>query len=124
MFAALVPLIAQTAQVERGRYLVAEIGKCGEGHTRVAADGPDMSRWIKGAELNFQPIQPVKGWHKTSPDITSSSRLFARWREAGLVKFLETGLGPRGNKADPPMPTYKLAHEDAEAIVAYLKSLK
>ena len=66
----------------------------------------------------------MKGWHKTAPDITSASRLFERWGDEGLTKFFETGLGPRGNKADPPMPTYKLTHDDAVAIVQYLKSLK
>jgi hypothetical protein len=66
----------------------------------------------------------VKGWHKTSPDLTSPGRLFARWGEAGLEKFLETGTGPSGHAADPPMPAYKLRPDDAKAIVAYLKSLK
>ncbi len=41
-----------------------------------------------------------------------------------MVKFLETGLEAGGHGADPPMPTYKLKHEDAAAIVEYLKSLK
>jgi hypothetical protein len=40
-----------------------------------------------------------------------------------MVKFLETGKNPRGNAADPPMPAYKLQHDDAVAIVTYLKSL-
>jgi hypothetical protein len=70
--------------------------------------------------LDFQPMNPVPGWHKTSPDLTPGGRLWERWSEAGLVKFLVTGLGPRGNAADPPMPTYKMKQEDAEAIVAYL----
>jgi hypothetical protein len=50
-------------------------------------------------------------------------RLFKRWGEDGLVKFLMTAAGPTGGKADPPMPPYKLTAEDAKAITAYLKSL-
>ena len=38
--------------------------------------------------------------------------------------FGKTGLGPTGNKADPPMPLYKLKHEDAQAVVDYLKTLQ
>jgi mono/diheme cytochrome c family protein len=30
---------------------------------------------------------------------------------------------PRGGKAGAPMPAYVMKHEDADAIVAYLKSL-
>jgi len=111
--------------VARGKYLVDEVGQCGACHTPRDADGkPDASKHLKGAVLNFQPIEPVKGWHKTSPDITSTGRLFTRWKDEGMVKFLETGSGPSGNAADAPMPTYKLSHADAQAIVDYLKSIK
>jgi len=41
-----------------------------------------------------------------------------------MVAFLETGKTPRGNPAGPPMPTYTLKHDDAVAIVAFLKSLQ
>lgn len=77
-----------------------------------------------GSIIDFAPMHEVKGWHKTSPDLTGAGRLFTRCEEEGLVKFLETGLGPTGNKADPPMPLYTLKHEDAQAIVDYLKSLQ
>ena len=111
--------------VDRGKYLLEEVGKCQECHTPRAEGGElDKTKWLKGAVLDFQPMNPVPNWHKTSPDLTSAGRLWERWGEAGLVKFLTTGLGPRGNPADAPMPTYKLKQEDAEAIVAYLKSLK
>jgi len=46
-----------------------------------------------------------------------------RWGQAVLVKLLSTGLGP-GSPADPPMPTYKMTEDDAQAVVEYLKSLK
>jgi hypothetical protein len=68
-------------------------------------------------------MHDVAGWHKTAPDLTGSGNLFKRWEAKGLVTFLMTTKNPRGNKADPPMPDYHLSKEDAEAIVAYLKSL-
>jgi mono/diheme cytochrome c family protein len=115
---------AADQKVERGRYLVEEVGKCQVCHTPNNEKGElDKTKWMKGAVLNFAPITPVEGWHKTSPDLTSQSRLFERWKEEGLVKFMATGLNPKGGKADAPMPTYKLTQEDAEAVVAYLKSL-
>lgn len=111
--------------VTRGKYLVEEVGKCQDCHTPRTETGElDASKWLKGAVLDFQPIHEIKGWHRTAPDLTSSGRLFARWGVAGLEKFLETGAGPSGHPADPPMPAYKLRPDDAKAIVAYLKTLK
>ena len=122
---AILSFAADSDSAARGKYLVEEVGKCQDCHTPRTETGElDTSKWLKGAALDFAPIHEVKGWHKTSPDLTSSGRLFARWGEAGLVKFLETGAGPSGHPADPPMPAYKLRHDDAESIVAYLKTLK
>jgi mono/diheme cytochrome c family protein len=126
VFAAAIPPAAHASeQTERGKYLVEEVGKCQDCHTPRGADGQlDRQKWLKGTVLDFQPIQPVKDWHKTSPDLTPGSRLWQRWGERGITAFLKTGLGPDGHAADPPMPTYKLKPEDAEAIVQYLKLLK
>jgi hypothetical protein len=41
-----------------------------------------------------------------------------------MLKFFETGLTPKDKKPGPPMPVYTLSRPDAEALVAYLKSLK
>ncbi|HYL38161.1 MAG TPA: c-type cytochrome [Bryobacteraceae bacterium] len=122
---ALVTCAAELDQLAYGKYLVEEVAKCQDCHTPRGDSGKfDAGKWLKGATLDFEPTHETKGWHQTSPDITSSSRLFARWGEQGLIKFLETGTGPGGHPADPPMPAYKLKTADAEAIVAYLKSLK
>lgn len=117
--------LAQDAQVERGKYLAEEIGKCQDCHTPRSATGElDKSKWMKGGDLAFQPLKEIKGWHTSAPDLTGGGRLFQRWKDEGIVKFLTTGKNPRGNPADPPMPAYTMKQEDAEAIVAYLKSLK
>lgn len=111
--------------VERGRYLVEDVVRCQECHSPRLENGEfDRERWMKGAVLNIQPIQPVAGWHKTAPDLTPSGRLFTKWGEAGMVKYLITGLNPAGKPAGPPMPAYKMKPEDAQAVVEYLKTLK
>lgn len=121
-------LQAQTppaAKIEYGRYLTEEVGKCQMCHSPKTDTGQyDKERWMKGAVLDFAPMKPVEGWHKTAPDITSAGRLWERWGEAGLVKFMVTGLTPKGTASDAPMPAYKMKQEDAEAMVAYLKTLK
>jgi len=110
---------------ERGKYLVEGVAQCGDCHTPAGEKGvPDRARWLKGATLTFGPLQPVPGWRKAAPDLTPAGALWKNWGEKGLVKFLTTGLGPAGHPADPPMPAYKMKPEDAQAVVAYLKSLK
>ena len=116
---------AQDAQLERGKYLAEEVGKCQDCHTvRTATGELDKSKWMKGGDLAVQPLKEIKGWHTSAPDLTGGGRLFQRWKDEGMVKFLTTAKNPRGNPADPPMPAYTLKQDDAEAIVAYLKSLK
>jgi hypothetical protein len=39
------------------------------------------------------------------------------------VKFFETGLTANGKFAQPPMPQFRFSHDDAVAVVAYLRSL-
>lgn len=116
---------ADADKLARGKYLTEEIGKCQDCHTPRSETGElDKTKWLKGADLGFQPIKEIKGWHTKAPDLTGASRLFQRWGDDGMVKFLVTGKNPRGNVADPPMPAYTMKQEDAEAIVAYLKSLQ
>lgn len=109
----------------RGKYLAEEVGKCQECHSPRLENGElDKERWMKGAVLDFAPLTPTPSWHKTSPDITGAGSLWKRWGDEAMLKFMTTGLSPKGKKADAPMPAYTLALPDAEAVVAYLKSLK
>jgi len=118
-------IVSAQSRVERGKYLVNEVAQCQMCHTPQTESGElDKTKWMKGATLNFTPIKPVEKWHKSAPDITPGSRLWNVWKEEGLVKYMQTGLTPRGTKADVPMPTYRLSKEDAEAVVEYLKTLE
>ncbi len=113
-------------KTEYGRYLAEEVAKCAVCHTPRDEKGAlDRSKYMKGKVMEAAPIEPIKDWHKTSPDITPSGRLWTRWGgKPALVKYLMTGLTPKGTLAGPPMPTYKLNKADAEAIVGFLETLK
>jgi mono/diheme cytochrome c family protein len=115
---------AEDEKVARGKYLAEEVARCQDCHTPKTERGDFIkSQWMKGATLDIMTAVPTPGWRQKSPDITATSTFFARWNMDGVVKFLETGKNPRGNRAGPPMPIYNLKREDAEAIAAYLKSL-
>ena len=111
------------SSVERGRYLVNQLGKCGDCHTARINAIPDTKRWLKGSVLDVQPLHPVPGWASASPDLTATSPLWKLWGEKAMAQFFVTGHGPSGRPPAPPMPTYTITEQDARAIVAYLKSL-
>jgi mono/diheme cytochrome c family protein len=116
---------AQDDKVARGKYLAEEIAKCQDCHTPKLQDGSFVkSAWLRGTTLSIAPTVPVPGWKSITPDITPKGQLWTRWNEDQFSKFLQTGKGPRGNKANAPMPAYTLKPEDADAIVAYLKTLQ
>jgi mono/diheme cytochrome c family protein len=97
-----------TDLIARGRYLVQDAGKCSDCH------GPALH----GQYLDFlKPGMPV---NYRSANIAGLPNLSI----AQAVKFLRTGILPNGKPADPPMPGYHFNADDAQAIVAYLKSLK
>lgn len=117
--------LGQDDKVARGKYLVEEVAKCQDCHTPKMDNGNYIkSMWMKGATLNLTPAAPVAGWHSQAPDVSGGSAIFKRWGEDGMIAFLTTGKTPRGTAAGAPMPAYTLKREDAEAIVAFLKSLQ
>jgi mono/diheme cytochrome c family protein len=108
-------------QIARGEYLVKAIGQCGDCHTPFDDKGEFVqSKWLRGKKLEFAPMTPMPGWADTSPNIAG----LQGWDPAQAVRFFMTGLAPNGQPARPPMPQYRMHRADAEAVVAYLESLR
>jgi len=111
---------AQESQVERGRYLVEEVAQCWECHSpRTASGAPDHSRWLQGAPIWIVPVHPDSRWAERAPGIAG----FPGFTEAQGEIILERGVGPNGLPLRLPMHQYHLKHDDAVAIIAYLKTL-
>ncbi len=109
------------SQIARGEYLVKAIGQCGDCHTPFnPMGGFVMEKWLQGKKLEFGPLVPIPIWAATSPNIAG----LPGWDKGKAVEFFMTGLAPNGQPARPPMPAYKMNRADAEAVVAYLQSLK
>ncbi len=109
------------AQVARGEYLVKAIGQCGDCHTPFTMTGGlVMDKWLQGKKLEFGPLVPIPIWADYAPNIAG----LPGWDSEKAVQFFMTGLAPNGQPARPPMPAYQMNRADAEAVVAYLKSLK
>jgi hypothetical protein len=118
-------LFGQDDKAVRGKYLVEEVARCQDCHTPKMDNGNFIkSQWMKGAAISVMPANPIPGWRSAAPDITPNGTLWKRWGDDGMVTFLETGKNPRGGKAAAPMPAYNLRRDDAEAIIAFLKTLQ
>ncbi len=112
--------LASAANVARGKYLVNQAALCGDCHTPRNEKGePIVAKLMKGAPIGFKPIGPMLVWAEKAPNIAG----LPGWEKDDAVKFFMSGVAYNDLPARPPMPQYRFNQQDAEAIVAYLKSL-
>jgi len=108
-------------QIERGQYLAERVCLCGDCHSPRNDKGEfDRSQWLQGELISFKPDHPMP-FAAIAPPIAG---LPSYAKDEAAVKFLETGTNALGKLALAPMPQFRLNHEDAVAVVAYLRSLK
>ena len=108
------------AEIERGRYLVENVAMCTECHTPRNAQGElDRSAWLQGAPIWIMPVRRIPNWAQSAPALAG----FPSFTEEEGERVLERGIGPEGETLRPPMHIYHMKHEDAVAIIAYLRSL-
>jgi len=74
---------------------------------------------VVGVLAKWQSLIP--GLDKYAPQIAGLPTMPT---DEMAIRFLETGTNAVGKMAMPPMPQYRFEHEDAVAVVAYLRSLK
>lgn len=111
---------ASSTTLARGKYLVEDIGMCGDCHSPHNEKGEEIKEQkLQGTTLPFKPIIPMPVW----ADKSSSIAGLPGWEKDAAIKFMRTGIASSGLPARPPMPQYRFNQQDAEAIVAYLKSL-
>ena len=110
----------QSAEWNRGAFLVNGPGHCGACHTPKTLLGGDKSdQYLRGSYL--------QGW--SSPDITNDARLgLGRWSREDIVAYLRSGhnritaaTGPMGEVVT--LSTSTMTDPDLNAIATYLKSL-
>jgi len=111
---------AEKAEIERGRYLVENVAMCAECHTPRNAQGElDRNAWLQGASIWIRPVQPIPNWADNVPALAG----LPSFTEEQAERVLEKGTGPQGEVLRPPMHIYHMNHSDAQAIIAYLRSL-
>lgn len=114
------PAAAQGGLVDRGRYLVEDVAMCEECHTpRDAGGNLDESRRLQGAQIWIMPVHANPNWAMNAPALAG----FGGYSDEQGQAVLEKGLGPNGQTIRQPMHIYHMNHADAQAIIAYLRSL-
>jgi mono/diheme cytochrome c family protein len=127
MFAAAsFPAAAQDKQaggqsaVERGRYIVESVAMCELCHTPRDANGnPDKGHWLGGGPTQLRAAYPSPYWTQIEPRIAGRPP----GTDADFIKLLTTGISRTGMPPNPPMPPFRMTRADAEAVLAYLKTL-
>lgn len=106
----------------RGKYIVEQVAMCVECHTPRDSHGVLLrTEYLKGAPVPVQsPPYPQMRWALKAPAIAG----FPGYTTQQGVRLLTEGINRDGRTPDPPMPRYRLSLSDAEAVVAYLKSLQ
>jgi len=106
--------------VARGKYIVEDVAMCGTCHTPRLANGTlDRTRWLAGAPVPYLPAQPTNDWPILAPRLAGNPPA----TNAGMITLLTTAVWTNGKPLRDPMPKFHMTKADAEAVVAYLRSL-
>lgn len=105
---------------ERGKYIVEGVAMCGQCHTpHTDAGEPDRNQWLAGGALWLKPGPPIADWPLKVPRIAGTPP----GTDDEMVTLLTTGIWKDGRRLRPPMPQFRMTREDAQAVVAYLRTL-
>lgn len=106
--------------LERGKYIADDLAVCSQCHTPRDAQGAlDRSKWLEGAPLWLNPAQAIEDWPLQAPRIAGDPP----GTDAEIIKLLTTGIWRDGKPLRAPMPQFRMSANDAQAVLAYLKSL-
>lgn len=107
--------------VARGKYIVEDVAMCGTCHTPRLQDGElDRTRWLAGGPVPYLPAYQASDWPLLEPRIGGTPPA----NDAGMITLLMTAVWTDGKPLRDPMPKFHMSRADAEAVLAYLKSLR
>jgi len=109
----------RAGKIAQGRHIVEGVAMCHDCHTAMLEDGqPDFANALMGATLSFRPTGEAP-FAEVAPQVAGLPTM----TDDEAVHFFMTGQRPGGVPPRPPMPRYKMARDEAEAVVAYLRSI-
>lgn len=107
-------------RIARGRYIVEDVATCWRCHSPVLENGErDTTHWLMGGQVGMQPTVPSGNWAIVAPRIAG----VPAGTDEQIVHLLMTGISRTGQRLRLPMPQFRMSQSDAEAVLAYLKSI-
>jgi mono/diheme cytochrome c family protein len=111
---------ANDAQIARGKYIVEGVARCTQCHTPVNSRGDqENDQHLMGGPVQLQATYPAANWAIRVPRIAGGPP----GTDDEVIRELMTGISRFGTPLNPPMPQFRMTREDAQAVLAYLKSL-
>jgi mono/diheme cytochrome c family protein len=108
------------ALIERGKYIVENVAMCERCHTaRNERGNPERSNWLMGGPVQLKQTYPTPTWAEREPRIAGAPP----GTDEQFITLLTTGISRTGAPPNLPMPPFRMTRQDAEAVLAYLKSL-
>lgn len=107
-------------KVAHGKYIVEEVAMCGRCHSPVDMHGNrDTTHWLLGGAVGIAPTVATENWAIVAPRIGGGPP----GTDEQFIHLLMTGISRTGRPLRQPMPQFRMSQSDAEAVLAYLKSL-
>ncbi len=107
--------------VQRGEYIVNSVAQCVQCHTPRSVGGDlDRLRLLQGAPIPVASPWPNQRWAVRAPHIAG----LPGFRDEDVVSLLTRGSRLDGRVPQAPMPQFHMNGQDAEAVIAYLRSLR
>jgi mono/diheme cytochrome c family protein len=109
------------ALVERGKYIVENVAMCERCHTPRDENGnPERNHWLMGGPVQMMQTYPTPTWATREPRIAGAPP----GTDEQFITLMTTGISRTGMPPNLPMPPFRMTRPDAEAVLAYLKSLR
>jgi mono/diheme cytochrome c family protein len=108
------------ALIERGKYIVESVAMCERCHTPRDENGNALrNHWLMGGPVQLKQTYPTPTWADREPRIAGTPP----GTDEQFITLLTTGISRTGAPPNLPMPPFRMTRQDAEAVLAYLKSL-
>jgi len=112
---------ADSSVIERGKYIVENVAMCERCHTQRDENGnPLRNHWLEGGPVQMKQTYPTPSWATREPRIAGTPP----GTDEQFITLLTTGVSRTGAPPNLPMPPFRMTRQDAEAVLAYLKSLR
>lgn len=107
-------------RVALGRHLVEDVGLCADCHSPRNEHGEFIrEKWLHGSPLGFAPTVPMPVWGPVAPPIAG----LPNYNDAEALTLLTKGTTNHGGAPRPPMPAFRFSKTEAQAVIAYLRTL-